>query len=167
MKRIRLVKESLYEANGAGFSMSGGFRGGMGGTTRGGFGGAANMGGANSMYTYEIKPLNHTLEQKPTQATQQTSIISIGSKITGTPVASNVFPDKKRKITGIVNRIEETDDGSIKYYIIQDEATQNLVKIEPLSANLIMNEPIVNYQGYDNSLPSRRREKIKNKQIVK
>ena len=64
----KLVRESLIkESYGAGFSMSsGGFRGGMGGITRGGFGGANNMGGPNMMYTYEIKPLNHSLEQRPT-----------------------------------------------------------------------------------------------------
>ena len=46
---IKIVKETLYEAYGAGFSQSSGFRGGMGGTSRGGFGGAWNAGGANSM----------------------------------------------------------------------------------------------------------------------
>ena len=58
----------INEYGGAGFSYGGGSsifpvnRGGQ--MNRGGFGGAANLGGPNMMYTYEIKPLNRTLQPK-------------------------------------------------------------------------------------------------------
>lgn len=158
----KLVRESIIEEGyGAGFSMSGGYRGGLGGTSRGGFGGANNLGGSNSMYTYEIKPLNHTLEQKPTVTSDQIETIKVGSKIVGYPVPSNATPDRKKKITGIVHKIAATNDGAIKYYLIQDEATQTHIKIDPLTAKLITHEPVEYYYDATDSLPSRRKEKIK------
>lgn len=162
----KLVRENIIEEGyGAGFSMTGGFgggyRGGLGGTSRGGFGGANNLGGPNSMYTYEVKPLNHTLEQKPTDSLEQVETISIGSKIVGCPISSNATPDNKKKIAGIVRKIVNADNGAIKYYIIQDEATQTYVKIDPLTANLITHEPIEYYYDATDSLPSRRKEKIR------
>ena len=147
----------VKEGYGAGFSVTSN----MGGTSRGGFGGASNVGqGGNSMYTYEIKPLNHSLEQKPnmTLATED-RVVSIGTKISGIPLRSNATPDKK-KIVGIVRKIKQTDDSALMYYLVQDEATQNMVKIDPLTARVIVEEPVEYYSEVDN-LPSRRKEKLK------
>lgn len=127
---------------------SGGFRGGMGGITRGGFGGANNMGGPNMMYTYEIKPLNHSLEQRPTTADIEINEIKVGSMITGNPVKSNANPGNT-KIKGIVQQIVKTDNNSIKYYIVFDEATATSVKIEPLSAQLVVNAPMASYNSVE------------------
>lgn len=161
---IKLVRESLIEGYGAGYSFTGsggGFRGGLGGTTRGGFGGAFNYGGQNMMYTYEIKPLNHSLEQPHTEKLDYIDEIKVGSKISGYPVRSNAIPDDKKKITGIVHNIVTTDDGAVKYYLIQDETTQTHVKIDPLTANLIIYEPVRYYYDATDSLTSRRKQKIK------
>jgi hypothetical protein len=153
--------KKVEEAYGAGFSMSSGgrFSGGLGGTTRGGFGGASNLGGSNMMYTYEIKPLNHTLEQLPTVADNQPEI-QIGSMVTGEVVKSNATPDKK-KIKGYVRKIVVTDNGAIKYYVVQDEATQTFVKVDPLTITLIIPEPVQYYVDATDTLPSRRKEKLK------
>ena len=160
MKKI--VRENIIENYGAGFSMSSGghFSGGLGGTTRGGFGGASNIGGiGNQMYTYEIKALNHTLEQLPTVADNQPEI-QIGSMVTGEVVKSNATPDKK-KIKGYVRKIVVTDNGAIKYYVVQDEATQTFVKVDPLTITLIIPEPVQYYVDATDTLPSRRKAKLK------
>jgi len=157
---MKIVKESLLEGYGAGFSFTGGFIGGMGGTSRGGFGGANNLGGPNQMYTYEIKPLNHTLEQKPTELMKQVMPIQIGSKIVGEEIRSNASPQSK-KVRGIVFQIAKTDDDAIKYYVIQDEATQLYAKVEPITAKLVIHEPVEFYFDATDSIPSRRKEKLK------
>jgi hypothetical protein len=165
---MHLVREhiNIDESYGAGYSFTGGggYRGGMGGTTRGGFGGASNLGGPNMMYTYEIKPLNHTLEQIPSKnsSTYQTPQIQVGSRVKGKPVRSNATPDNKKEVTGYVRKIVTTDNDAIKYYVIQDEATQTYVKLEPLSISLIIAEPIEYYADSTDVLPSRRREKLRN-----
>jgi len=153
------LNDKLKEGYGAGFSFTGGYRSMLSGT-RGGFGGANNLGGPNMMYTYEIKPLNHTLEQRPITTETGPNEIRLGSKISGYPVRSNATPDKKR-IQGIVKSIQKTDDGAIKYYVIFDEATMNVVKIDPLSTELIIHEPVEYYFDATDSIPSKRRQKIK------
>jgi len=85
LKRKKIIKEELHEGYGSGFSFTGGTRGSL---SRGGFGGASNLGGPNMMYTYEIKPLNHTLEPKPSDTLGQKEQLFIGCKVTGTPIAS-------------------------------------------------------------------------------
>jgi hypothetical protein len=170
---IKIVRENIAEGYGAGFSMSSGghFSGGMGGTTRGGFGGANNLGGPSTMYTYEIKPLNHTLEPIPAMTSDQNPQIQIGSRVKGTPVMSNARPDKKKEVTGYVRQIVTTDDSAIKYYIVQDEATQTYIKLEPLSISLIIPEPVEYYLDSTDVMPSRRQEKLrdfqKRKKIVR
>jgi hypothetical protein len=167
--KAKKVAETLEEGYGAGFSFtggfSGGFRGGMGGTTRGGFGGAYNLGGPNMMYTYEIKPLNHTLEQKPNDSVDsQTETIGVGSKIKGIPVRSNVYPDGKKKVTGIVKEVIKSDNGALKYYVIQDEKTTNSIKVDPLTAELVKHDPVEYYEDRYNTAvdqPLKRAEKLK------
>lgn len=163
---MKIVKESLIqEGYGAGFSVSS-FRGGAGGTGRGGFGGASNLGGPNTMYTYEIKPLNHTLEQRPTMdANSQVEEIQLGSKIVGLPIRSNATPDKK-EITGIVMKIKQTDDGAMKYYVVMDQDTQQEAHIDPLTAKLVLHEPVEYYYDATDNVTSSRREKINNRKKV-
>lgn len=153
-------RKFLTEGYGAGFSFTGGAVKGMGGTSRGGFGGANNLGGPNMMYTYEIKPLNHTLEQKPSDVGDQVPKVQIGSKVSGVPFRSNATPSPKR-ISGIIKKIVKTEDNSIKYYIIQNELTQNFVKIDPLTTSLIIHEPVEYYFDTTDNIPSRRKEKMK------
>jgi hypothetical protein len=160
---MNIIRENIVkEGYGAGFSFSSGsgFRGGMGSTSRGGFGGASNLGGPNLMYTYEIKPLNHTLEQVPSIYNNDESQIQIGSVVIGEPVLSNATPEKK-KIKGVVHKIAITDGGAIKYYIVQDEATQNSVKLDPLSVRLIIHEPVEYYFDSTDANLSKRKEKIR------
>jgi hypothetical protein len=156
--KAKFIYEVLKEGYGAGFSMSSGghFSGGMGGTSRGGFGGAWNVGGPSTMYTYEIKPLSHTLEQLPTVTNDQIEQIQIGSKVTGCLVRSNATPEKK-EITGTVQKIVTTDNGAIKYYIVIDEATATRVKLEPLSVKLIIAEPVQYYFDATDTIPTRRK----------
>jgi len=160
---MKIVRESISEGYGAGFSMSS-FKGGMGGTTRGGFGGASNLGGPNLMYTYEIKPLNHTLEQKPTiDANSQVEQIQIGSKIRGLPFKSNATPDEKH-ITGMVHQIAQTNDDAIKYYVVFNQANQELVKLDPLTCKLLIYDPVEYYDDISlttDNIQSHRKEKIK------
>jgi len=141
-KNMKIVRESLIKEsyNGAGYSYMSGFKGGMGGITRGGFGGALNMGGYNSMYTYEVKPLNHTLEQPPARI-QYFPQISVGSKIYGFVVPSNAYPDGNKIVIGTVYKIVKTPNNNIKYYIVLDQNTQKLMKVEPTRAKLITFKP--------------------------
>lgn len=151
MKLVRehIILESYgsYGIMGAGYSYGGGVRGSY---SRGGFGGAWNTGGPNTMYTYEIKPFNRTLEPRPANRKLQYNSIKIGSKISGNPIRSNANPDNKKRIKGIVKKIIITENGSLKYYIIQDEATQKEIKVEPLSAKLITNNFIDSNYNYRN-----------------
>lgn len=161
---MKIVRENIIEEGyGAGFSMNS-FKGGLGGTTRGGFGGASNFGGQNSMYTYEVKPLNHTLEQKPTvDANSQVEQIQLGSKIRGIPIRSNITPVRKY-VTGLVREIVQTDNGAIKYYIVQNQDNQLMVKIDPLTTKLVIFDPVEYYDDVSlttDNITSRREEKIK------
>ena len=157
MKKRKVKK--IKEGYGAGFSMNS-FRGGMGGTSRGGFGGANNLGGPNMMYTYEIKPLNHTLEQLPTLTPDQTQQVQIGSVVKANAVRSNATPEIK-EIKGIVRKIIITNSGAIKYYVVQDEATQNMVKVDPLTVTLVIPEPVNYFFDATDNVPSKRKERIK------
>jgi hypothetical protein len=162
----KLIRETITEGYGAGFSFTGGFtggfRGGLGGTTRGGFGGANNLGGPNMMYTYEIKPLNHTLEQRPnTDSETRAESIQLGSKISGYPIRSNITPNEKKRIRGIVWKIEKTEGDAIKYYVVIDEATQKPVKIDPLTAALVIHEPVEYFFNATDKIPSKRKRQIR------
>jgi len=154
MKKTKAKK--IIEGYGAGFSLTGGFRGGSGGTRRGGFGGGSNLGGPNMMYTYEIKPLNHSLEPKRAEEAPAVQTIQIGSRIQGRKILSNINVDGKKSIIGIVRKIEKTNDNSLKYYLVQDEATQEMVKVDPLTASLIIHDPIQYYKPGET--PSKRKQ---------
>jgi len=147
MKKIKNIKEGY----GTGFSVS---------SMRSGWGGVGGMsGGTNTMYTYEIKPLNHVLEPKRNSSYYvEGSNISIGSKITGLPIRTNANPNKKQK-TGIIHNIIKTPNGEIKYYVIQDEATQELIKIDPLTIGIIVHEPVEYYE--ENNIQFGREKKLK------
>jgi len=172
MIKARTIDETmLNEGYGAGFSMSSGgrFSGGMGGTTRGGFGGSWNSGGPNQMYTYEIKPLNHVLEPKPSETFDQIEQLHIGSKVTGRPIKSNAIKYDK-KISGIVQSIKTADDGAIKYYVVFDEATATPVRVDPTTVKLIVEDPVKYFADTTSDTPSQRRIKMeraaKNRKLV-
>lgn len=156
MKRKRPIKESM----GAGFSMSGGGRSMFRGS---GYGGGSNLGGGgNSMYTYEIKPLNHTLEPQPSTIDTAVAFMRLGSKISGVPLRTNATP-VQRRVQGILKDIVETDDHAVKYYVVFDEATAQLIKVDPTTARLMIEDPIEKYFPAGDSIPSRREQKLKGK----
>lgn len=160
---MKLVREHIIlESYSAGYSYTGGTRG-YGYSGGRGFGGASNMGGPNMMYTYEIKPLNHTLEQKPSDFNTQVRSIQIGSKIRGNIIKSNANPTDK-KAQGIVKKIVISGEGDLKYYVIQDQDTQKDVKIEPISAKLIEFDPVQNYDS--SGRLQMKRDKYKNRKIT-
>ncbi len=104
----------------------------------GGFGGAANMGGPNMMYTYEIKPLNTLLTQKQPM-TNNYEEIHVGMSITG-----NKINDKDgKRYSGHIIRIVKTDNDAIKYYMIVSQ-NGDIIKIDPTSAEIIDIKPIDN-----------------------
>lgn len=128
--RAKLIKEF----GGAGFSYSGATMATSrpGGVNRGGFGGAANLGGPNMMYTYEIKPLNRTLQPEASDL-EEDEKISIGNDISGLEL--NKKDDKLH--VGSVQDIIKSENGSLKYYIIIDPDTAQLMKIDPTTALLV------------------------------
>jgi hypothetical protein len=141
----KIVRESIIN-EGYGSTFTGGagysFTGGLGGTSRSGsFSGASNLGGPSCMYTYEIKALNHTLEQRPTVTLDQIEQIRIGSRVSGEPIRSNASPISK-KVIGMVQKIVISDNGALKYYIVLDQDTATPVKLEPTSVKLVQYEPV-------------------------
>jgi len=127
---------NLSEYGGAGFSYGGGSsifpvnRGGQ--MNRGGFGGAANMGGPNMMYTYEIKALNRNL-QPLVMTPPEREDIHIGNDIQGFEL--NKRNDEIK--VGVLTKIVKSTNGSLNYYVILDPDTNTFVKIDPTTANLV------------------------------
>ena len=145
MTKKKLVCESLDDhlnEVGAGYAVwGGGSRGGYGNpSSRGsfsgrGFGfGSSNSGGPNVMYTYDIKPLNRTLEPFPSSEGQEPPI-HIGSVIKGKILG------KDEHIIGQVLEIEEDHDGNHKYIIVLHPDTNVRTKIDPTSAFIWEPEP--------------------------
>ena len=134
--KAKLVKDLLKEYGGAGFSYGGGSslfpsnRGGQ--SNRGGFGGASNLGGPNMMYTYEIKPLNKTLEPEVFTG-DGNEIIHTGLDISGQELNKR---DNKLHV-GNVLKIVKSENGTLKYYLIFNPKTATPMKIDPTTAMLI------------------------------
>ena len=145
---IQEVLENAYESNkhlmeaggagGAGYATWGGGWGrsfgnpSMGGrfTGRGfGFGQSNTTGGPNLMYTYSVKPLNQTLEPLPSEEIDE-PYIHVGSVIKGRILGKK---GEDSHIISQVLRVEEDDDGNIKYYLTLDENGVKQ-KIDPTSA---------------------------------
>lgn len=133
----------IDEAAGAGFAVWGGMnRGGYGNPSSGGaiygrgsgFGqSSSNNGGPNLMYTYDVKPLNKTLEQPPTpQAGER--YFHVGSEIRG-----EMLDTSRKKILGKIIRIEKNREGDILYYIVIDDSGIKR-KVDPTSVSLIQRE---------------------------
>lgn len=124
--KAKQIKEILKEWGGAGFSMS---RSSMFSVNRGGFSGGSNLGGPNMMYTYEIKPLNRTLQPKPSDFTDVPEIKP------GNVISGEELNKKDGKIhTGVILKI--AGEENIDYYVILDDKTGTIIKIDPTSANL-------------------------------
>ena len=130
-------RKDINEWGGAGFSMSSSIfpmnRGGQ--VNRGGFGGAFNAGGPNMMYTYEIKPLNRILQQKPSKVKGQETI-KLGDRIYGKRV--NDKDGKTRH--GVIIKIGASPTGALKFYVILDDKTNTVMKIDPTTATLVTGE---------------------------
>ena len=124
-------RKKINENVGAGFSLYGKSQNGLGGISRGGFGGAWNVGSSNIMYTYDIKPLNHTLEQPNTADITIINNIKIGEIISGYRINSSIVSPKDAIFTGIIKKIVKDDNGNVKYYEIYDASTNDIVKIDP------------------------------------
>ncbi|HUT81250.1 MAG TPA: hypothetical protein VMZ29_08605 [Candidatus Bathyarchaeia archaeon] len=137
--KAKLVKEYM----GAGFSFGGGSsifpvnRGGQ--MNRGGFGGASNLGGPNMMYTYEIKPLNRTLQPEASDFEEIEETIHDGHFIEGAEL--NKKDGKLHR--GSVLRTVKSGDGSINYYVIICDETSQKMKIDPTTAVLLSGETFV------------------------
>jgi hypothetical protein len=128
---LKIVRENLNEYVGGGYSTSGS----MYPSVRGGslsLGNSANSMGSgsfNSMYTYDILPLNRTLEPKVDSLPNDEMIHS------GMTVKGKKFNDKKVYKGKLVN-IVKSKNGVIKYYIILDEATAKFIKIDPTTIQI-------------------------------
>jgi len=136
MKKIAKHINEYTGGVGAGYSYGGGSsifpvnRGGQ--MNRGGFGGASNLGGPNMMYTYEIKPLNRTLQPKET-GVSEVEEIRVGNTIKGQELNKR---DGKIYV-GKLMQIVKTNNGAIKYYVILDKDTATKKKLDPTAATLV------------------------------
>jgi hypothetical protein len=137
-QKIQELISSLQESYGSGFSMSGGMTRGMSGRG-GGFGGASNLGGPNMMYTYEIKPLNTLLTQKQPK-TADVEPIHIGHTIRG----KKLNKEDGKYYSGHLMNIVKTDNGALKYYVILNAKTGTKIKINPTTATIVSNTPLMN-----------------------
>ena len=143
--KAKTVKDTLFEigAGGAGYAVWGGGWGrnfgnpsiGRGFYGRGfGFGSSNRGGGPNLMYTYDVKPLNKTLEPPPTETTYEEPI-HVGSVIKGKVLGKN------KHVISQVLRVEEDEDNNVKYYEVLDPDTSTKIKIDPTSAFIWEPEP--------------------------
>jgi hypothetical protein len=142
---IRRMNENIGGAGGAGYAVYGGGWGrsfgnpSMGGRFGGrgfGFGNSMNLsGGPNLMYTYDVKPLNQTLQPPPTTQDDE-ELIHTGSKIRGHVL--NTGED----IEGSIIHIEEDEDNNIKWYmVLDDEGIKR--KVDPTSAYIVKSEEFI------------------------
>ena len=112
--KAKQIKEILKEWGGAGFSMS---RSSMFSVNRGGFSGGSNLGGPNMMYTYEIKPLNRTLQPEPSDFTDIPEIRP------GNVISGEELNKKDGKIhTGTILKIG--GNNNIDFYVILQLVTK-------------------------------------------
>ena len=79
------------------------------------------------MYTYDIKPLNRSLEPA-SSVDDDIRVIHIGSVIKGKVLG------KDKHVIGQVQRSVEDHDNNIKYYVVMDPETSTMVKVDPTSA---------------------------------
>lgn len=140
--KAKKVKDFIKES-GAGYAVwGGGSRGGFGNpsTSTGrfygrGFGfGSQNSGGPNLMYTYDIKPLNRTLEP-PVSDQIDHQDIHVGSVIKGKVLG------RDKHIIGQVLRVEEDHEGNIKWYLVLDPETSTKMKLDPTSSYIWEPQP--------------------------
>lgn len=118
----------INEWGSAGFAVGGGhpmLRG-----NRGGFGGGSNLGGPNTMYSYEIKSLNRTLQPRPQTETREEEI-RVGNTIRGKELNRDVYR------IGTILKICKSYNGALKYYKILDTKISKILKIDPTSAYLL------------------------------
>jgi len=149
----KLMRKKSIKEYGAGYAISGGSYGnphqvgtgiGRGIGHRGmGFGSGSTSGGPNLMYTYSVKPLNHSLEPQLV-GKEEEEAIGPGSKIIGR-VLNKFVKDKKGKIKpktieGTIEKVIKDAENNILYYTMIDPKTKERIKIEPTSVQLVKYE---------------------------
>jgi hypothetical protein len=129
--------EAILEGGGAGFATWGGGTGrnfgnpSMGRSFYGrGFGFGSSSTGSGSMYTYDVKPLNQTLEPQNSSVDDGMETIHVGSVIKGKILG------KKKHITGQIQSINQDSTNNILYYVVRDPETAITHKIDPTSVFL-------------------------------
>ena len=140
--RAKSVKNMIKET-GAGYAVwGGGSRGGFGNPSQGGivggrgfgFGSSNNSGGPNMMYTYDIKPLNKTLEPRGSEQVHE-PIVHMGTIIKGKVLG------KEKHVIGQVIEVKKDHDNNIQYYLVLDPDTSLKVKVDPTSSYVWESEP--------------------------
>jgi len=131
----KLIKESL---SGAGYSVNGG-RSQYSGSN--GFGGGGNLAGHNSMYTYEIKPLNRTLEPKVDSVPTEIHI-TLGTYVKGKPFPYQNTKNSDEYVQGHVVAIEKPNE-EVVAYIVLDEKTAIKVRLNPDDTTPVDNTEIL------------------------
>lgn len=142
MAKSKYRAKKVFEAGGqgAGYAVSGGNWGRSFGNPSGrghkmgrgvGFGSANTSGGPNVMYTYNIVPLNHYLEQEPTPHNKYSTYIHTGSLVQG-----KTFGDKEQIVGKIIN-IERDSHKNILSYEVMDSDEGEIKELDPTTVNLI------------------------------
>lgn len=160
LKEILSYAESAVNeyASGVGFSVKGGgqsiytnnrFRA----INRGGFNTSMYGGSNNSMYTYDIVPLNRTLQQPASEFNERPDEVKI---YPGETVMGKVMNDRSGKlITGVMTKRIANSDGNVIYYEVLDRETGTTKKIDPTSVavyNKLHNSEINSSIGLDDTM---------------
>ena len=124
-KKIKAFNFNLEEGfSGAGYAQSAG---------------SGNVsGGTNSMYTYNILPLNHSLEPKPNDVGEEE--IHIGLNVKG-----KKFNDKKTIYKGKLTKVNKSPDGVIESYVIM--CNSKFIKLDPTTVEI--DHDAENRMGYE------------------
>ena len=138
-KLIEYAESKLNEYGlGNSFSMSGGgqriYPGGrFGQVNRGGFHNSMYGGSDNSMYTYDIKPLNSILQQKPTFNEDPNAIqIYVGETVQGKELNKR----EEKWITGTLISINKSAIGTDNYFVVLDNDDNILKKLDPTTTSV-------------------------------
>jgi hypothetical protein len=138
-KLMKCAKTKINEYGlGNSFSMSGGgqriYPGGrFGQVNRGGFHNSMYGGQDNSMYTYDIIPLNSILQQKPTSNDDPDAVqIYAGETVQGKEL--NKREDKL--ITGTLISINKSAMGTDNYFVVLDNDDNILKKLDPTTTSV-------------------------------
>lgn len=124
---------------GGSFSMGGGGQtiypsGRFGQPNKGGFNASLYGGTNNSMYTYDIVPLNRSLQQKASELNDSEDEVPIypGETIQGKELNKR----SKTWVVGVLTKIERSEANTINAYVVQDIKTQELKRLDPTTVSV-------------------------------